>query len=178
MRFYTVLVLVAVAAPATAQQLVYAPAGHYELCRIAYTSTAGTAALRMTAIDAKTDPKWNPHFGVMLTDQYRNALYKVTLSARVDPLRLTDAQQLFAVTSNGKEVGHAVNIHPEFASRENLTVDFELEWRESGLVHVSLNGKSLGFVQTSSQHQQWNLFLSGMTVRVSSRDADFSDCKE
>jgi hypothetical protein len=178
MRNLLTALLVLELAPAfAAQELLRAPAGEFERCHIAFTAEPGHAKLRITAIEAETHPDWNPHFGVLLTDSDKNALYKASITARLNPLRLTDPQQLFGVNHNGKELGGALNIIEDFPLPEDLTIDFEIEWRKSGLVRASLNGRSLGFVLTASPHHEWSLFVSGMTISVVSSDVDILKCK-
>ena len=163
---------------AAPQGQISAPAGYFELCRIAYTSTSGSATVRFKTLEAQSHANWNPHFGVILTDRDDNVVYKVAVLARIDPLRLVEAQQLFAFSQGGKEVGNALQQIAEFEPPADLTVDFGLEWRESGFVQITLNGRPLGLMKSSRSHQQWNVFVSGMTLGLDLVDAEVSECKK
>ena len=157
--------------------MVSAPAGHFELCRVAYTSNSGSAVIRFTALEAMLHPKWNPHFGVILTDADGNTVYKVAVLATPAPLRLREAQQMFVVSDGGKEMGNVLSEVPDFEEPVDSSVEMALEWKESGFVRVKLNGRSLGFVKPSKPHQQWNLFVSGMTLGYELSGAVLGECK-
>ena len=105
-------------------------------------------------------------------------VYKVAVLARTEPLRLIEAQQLFAFSQGSKEVGNVLQQIAELRFPADLSVDFGLEWRDSGFVQVTLNGRPLGLVKSSGSHQQWNLFVSGMTLSFNLIDAEMGECKK
>jgi hypothetical protein len=170
------LLLLLVAPSAMAVEL-SAEVAYYSECNIASTTTAGNATLTFEVESAGTHDRWRPHFGVVLVDAENNLLYKISVTAATEPLRLVDAQQMFYFATGANEPVHAINLLESFSPPPDGKVEMRLWWQESGLVRVALNGVPTGSLAFSRRHQNWSLFVSGMKIKVEGTGVDFAKCE-
>jgi hypothetical protein len=119
--------------------------------------------------------KWPPNFGVILEDKNDEPVYKVASWTASDSLKPVGAEQLYFFSANPYE--GASNQIEAFSPRPDGRVRMHLKWNRSGQVRVWLNDVDLGRVGLSRPYKNWELFVTGMAIRVLSTDADFADCK-
>ncbi|RTL36184.1 MAG: hypothetical protein EKK53_23415 [Burkholderiales bacterium] len=176
MTSYVPYVALLLSTSALAEPVVSARAGHFSECKIVSTETAGEARVRFEVLGAEEDPEWHPHFGLTLTDADDYTVYKISVLAFPEPLRVGQAQQMFSFRKGSKEPMHAINVLASHTPSQDGKVEFRMTWDEKGLFLATVDGVKTGWISSSRTHQALNIFVSGATVRVDAGDVDLSQC--